>query len=142
IIMQGLLVAGATLLLVRRFRAPFGSITFVLTGFALAMAVQSDFYFYAIGAFVVGLFVDTLIAVLGDRARDRVPYHGIGFTVALLFTAAFEATTVHTGGGSAWVWNLLLGAPMLAGSAGLLLAFCFLPGLDQVVPASPTGGAA
>jgi hypothetical protein len=132
IIIQSILIAGGVLLLVRRWRIPFGALTLVLTFFALAMALQSDFYTYAIGAFATGLLADIAVAVFGDRMRHGFGYNALGFMVPLLFTAFFQLVTIQTGGGaSGWVWNLLLGAPLLAGASGLFLAFCFDSPLER-----------
>jgi Tol biopolymer transport system component len=135
IILEGVLVAGGTLLLVRRWRMPLGAITFLLTGFALAMAVESDFYLYAIAGLVTGLASDVAIAALRDRIRSGVAFRALGFAVPAAFTALYLAISVYAGGGTSWVWNLLLGAPVLAGIGGLLLAFCFDSPLDAPVPA-------
>jgi WD40 repeat protein len=126
LIIEAILVAGAVLLLVRRWNVPLGALTLVLTGFALAMAVQSDFYLYAIAGLVTGIAADVAVATLHERLREGSAYYALGFCVPALFTALFLIITVESGGGkSGWVWNLLLGAPLLAGAAGLFLAYCF-----------------
>ncbi|MFY9665604.1 MAG: hypothetical protein WAK19_14270 [Candidatus Cybelea sp.] len=126
LILEGILVAGAVLLLVRRWNVPFGALTLLLTCFALAMAVQTDFYIYAIAGFITGLLADVSVATLRGRARGGIGYYALGFGVPTLFTALFLVITVQNAGWhSGWVWNLLLGAPLLAGAAGLFLAYCF-----------------
>jgi hypothetical protein len=126
LIIEGILVAGAVLLLVRRWNVPLGALTLLLTGFALAMAVQTDFYVYAIAGLVTGVAADVAVATLHERLRGGSAYYALGFGVPTLFTALFLIITVESAGGkSGWVWNLLLGAPLLAGAAGLFLAYCF-----------------
>ncbi|MGB8965718.1 MAG: hypothetical protein WCB99_08770 [Candidatus Cybelea sp.] len=135
LILEGILVAGAVLLLVRRWNVPFGALTLVLTWFSLAMAVQTDLYVYAIAGFITGVAADVAVATLRERLRAGGPYYAMGFGVPTLFTALFLIVTVQTAGGkSGWVWNLLLGAPLLAGAAGLFLAYCFDSPIEKASP--------
>ena len=142
LILQGIVIAGAALLVVRRFAVPFGSLTFMLTAFALAMALQSDFYVYAIGAAVTGVLADAAIAIYKDRLRGGLGFYALGFLLPLVFTALFQIVTVRSGGGkSGWEWNLLLGAPLLAGIAGVMIALCFDSPLERTGdPATPANG--
>jgi hypothetical protein len=116
LMLQAILLAGGVLLLVRRWNVPIGAMTLVLTCFALSMAVQTDLYIYAIAGIVTGLAADIAIAVLRDRIRGGRFFYILGFAVPALFTSLYLIITVQAAGGqSSWVWNLLLGAPMLAG---------------------------
>jgi hypothetical protein len=141
LILEGILIAGGVLLLVRRWNVPAGALTLVLTFFSLSMAVQTDLYLYAIAGFVTGLGADIAVATLRERLREGRYYHALGFGVPTLFTGMFLIATVQAAGGhSGWVWNLLLGAPLLAGAAGLFLAYCFDSPLEAVTaPAVDTG---
>ena len=126
------------MLLVRRWNVPAGALTLMLTLFALSMAVQTDLYIYAIAGFVTGLAADIAVAVLHDRIRAGRFFYILGFAVPALFTSLYLITTVQAAGGqSGWVWNLLLGAPMLAGTAGLFLAYCFDSPLEPMSIPSP-----
>ncbi len=139
IMLQGILIAGGVLLLVRRWNVPIGALTMMLTFFALSMAVQTDLYIYAIAGFVTGLAADIAVALLHDRIRAGRLFYVLGFAVPALFTSLYLIITVQAAGGqSGWVWNLLLGAPMLAGTAGLFLAYCFDSPL-QVASVSGSG---
>jgi hypothetical protein len=136
LILEGILVAGAVLLLVRRWNVPLGALTLLLTGFALAMAVETDLYIYAIAGLVTGVVADVAVATLHERLRAGRAYHALGFGVPALFTALFLIITVESAGGkSGWVWNLLLGAPLLAGAAGVFLAYCFDSPIEAPKPA-------
>jgi hypothetical protein len=107
----------------------------MLTWFSLAMAVQTDLYIYAIAGFITGVAADVAVATLRKRLRAGGPYYAMGFGVPTLFTALFLIVTVQTAGGkSGWVWNLLLGAPLLAGAAGLFLAYCFDSPIEKASP--------
>jgi hypothetical protein len=134
IIIEGIMLVAASLLLVRRWRLPFGALTLLLTLFALAMAVESDFYTYAIGAFATGLCADCAVVWYKDRIRAGRGLYAFGFLLPLLFTALFEVVSVQTFHGTGWTWNLLLGAPILAGAGGLFLAFC----IDSPLEVSPS----
>jgi hypothetical protein len=137
LIVEGILIAGGVLLLVRRWNVPPGALTLMLTGFCLAMAVQTDMYFYAIAGLATGLAADAAALVLRERLRSGAPYYALGFGVPFLFTALFLIVTVQAAGGrSGWVWNLLLGAPLLAGAAGLFLAYCFDSPLEVSQPST------
>lgn len=125
LIIQSIVLSAGALLLVRRWRMPPGSLTFLLTLFALAMAVQTDFYMFAIGAFVTGVLADAAVFIVKDRIRSGRAFYALGLLMPLIFTVLFQIAAVQTFHGSAWAWNLLLGAPLLSGAAGLLVAFCF-----------------
>jgi hypothetical protein len=130
-ILEAAVLAGAMLALIRRFRVPFGTFALMFGAYALAMALQSDFYVYAIGGFVAGLVADVIVAMLGERARSGVGFYTLGALVPLLFTAFFEITTAQVNGGNGWIWNLTSGAPLLAAAAGLFIAFCYDTPLGQ-----------
>ena len=131
IILEAAVLAGAMLALLRRFRVPFGTFALMFGAYALAMALQSDFYMYAIGGFVAGLAADVIIAMLGEKARSGIAFYTLGALIPLLFTAFFEVTTAQVNGGNGWIWNLTSGAPLLSAAAGLFIAFCFDSPLGQ-----------
>jgi hypothetical protein len=135
-ILEAAILAGAMLALIRRFRMPFGAFSLMFAAFALAMALQSDFYAYAIGALFTGLIADTVVGVLGERARSGTGFYALGALVPLLFTLFFEITTASVNGGQGWAFNLSSGAPLLAGAAGLFIAFCFDSPLERRLTAS------
>lgn len=125
LLLQAVAVAGALLPLVRRWPLPAGACTVVLTAFALAMAVESDYYYYALPALATGVAADLGIRLGGERIRSGPGFYSFGFALPAVFNAFYLVTTVRAGGGSsAWPWNLLLGAPLLAGAIGAFVAFC------------------
>jgi WD40-like Beta Propeller Repeat len=139
LIVEGILLAGGVLLLVRRWNVPIGSIALLLTFFSLAMAAQTDLYLYAVAGLVTGLCVDIAVAILRERLRSGRLYHALGFGVPFVFTSLFLIITVQSSGGqSGWIWNLLLGAPLLAGAAGLFLAYCFDSPLESMTIGVPS----
>ena len=137
LIIQSIVMVSAVLLLLRRWNPPIGAITLVLTCFSLAMAMQSDFYPFAIGAAICGILADAAIFFYRERIRSGIGFYALGAMIPLLFTAFFETITVQVLGGTGWTSNLLVGAPAIAGIAGLLIAFCFAPPLEpRSAPAS------
>lgn len=130
-ILEAVVLAGAMLALIRRFRVPFGTFALMFGAYALAMAMQSDFYVYAIGSFTAGLLADVVVAVLGEKAREGIGFYVGGALIPLLFTAFFEITTAQINGGDGWIFNLTSGAPLLAAAAGLFVAFCFDSPLER-----------
>ena len=98
-LLQGILLAGGVLLLVRRWNVPLGALTLMLTFFALSMAVQTDLYVYAIAGFLTGLAADIAVAVLRDRIRGGRFFYVLGFAVPALFTSLYLIITVQGAGG-------------------------------------------
>ncbi len=133
-LLQAVLLTGVLLVAVRRWRVPTGTFTVVLTLFALAMAAQTDAYYDAVGALVTGLLADAALAVYRERLRSGVGFYAFAFALpTVFFTTYLIATIVAGGAGTAWEPNMLLGSPLLAGVAGLLVAFCYEPPLPQAV---------
>jgi hypothetical protein len=130
LLLQTLLTMAFLLLIVRRWRAPFGAMTFVLVFNALAMVIVSDQYFLLWGVLVVGIIADIALALLGARTTDGVSFYGFAFGTAMLLAAAYE-TSVAWHAGLGWPPNIILGAPVIAGVAGLLLAYAFRSPLAQ-----------
>jgi hypothetical protein len=128
-IIESIVVTGIALLLIRRWRMPFGAMTFLFGIFAIAMAFQSDLFYEIIAAVVTGLLADAAIAILGGRARAGVGFYALGFGIpAILFTLYLIIARL-TLGALGWPPNLIAGSPFIAGFAGLLIAFCFAPPL-------------
>jgi hypothetical protein len=136
-LLQAVLIAGVLLIAIRRWRVPFGTFTVVLTLFALAMAAQTDAYYNAIGGLVTGLLADGALAIYRDRLRSGLAFYTFAFLLpTVFFTTYLVATIVAGGNGTAWEPNMLLGSPLLAGVAGLLVAFCYEPPLPEAAKAT------
>ena len=123
-LLQAIVVAGALLMLVRRWRMPFGALTTVLVLFALALATQNDDYFAIPAALVAGLAADMFVASRGEAARSGVGLYVIGFGVPLVLTASY-VVAVALARGLGWPPNIAIGSPFIAGVAGLLVAFAY-----------------
>lgn len=130
-IIQAVILAGIALFLIRRWRMPFGAITLLLLLFATALAFQSDLFITIVPATVVGLLADFAIASLGERARAGPGFYALGFALPALLFAAYEITEKLSSGALGWPPNMIVGSPIIAGFAGLLVAFCFQPPIDN-----------
>jgi hypothetical protein len=129
-IIEAIAVTGIALMLIRRWRVPFGALTFVFGIFAIAMAFQSDLYYEIFAAVFTGLLADAAIAMLGERVRAGLGFYALGFGMpAVLFTLYLVVAQLTLPGGLGWPPNLVAGSPFIAGFAGLLIAFCFAPPL-------------
>ncbi len=125
-LIEAIVVAGIALLLIRRWRMPFGAMTFLLGFFAIAMAFQSNLFWEIVAALVTGLLADVAIAILGERARNGLGFYALGFAIpAVLFALYLVIAKLTLPGGLGWPPNMIAGSPFIAGFAGLLIAFCF-----------------
>jgi hypothetical protein len=130
VLVESLTVAGIALLLIRRWRLPFGAMTFLLSCYGIALALQSDLYYEIAAAVITGLLADTAIQFLGERARNGFGFYALGFAIpAVLFMLYLVIARLTLPGGLGWPPNLIFGSPIIAGFAGMLIAFCFSPPL-------------
>jgi len=140
-LIQAVLLTGILLIAVRRWRLPFGAFTIVLTIFALAMATQTDAYYDGAAALLTGLLADGAIALYGSRVRTGTGFYAFAFALPAVFFATYLVSTIVAGdSGTAWPPEMLISSPLLAGVAGLLVAFCYqppLPGSAQSSNQSP-----
>jgi Tol biopolymer transport system component len=131
VLIQSIVVVGAVLLIVRRWRAPIGAITAVMAYFGISMALQNDDYFGVLAATSAGILADAIVAVLGERARSGVPLYAIGFLLPFALTVLY-VVFLGVQRGIGWPPNMVYGSPFIAGFAGLLVAFAF----DAPLPSS------
>jgi hypothetical protein len=130
-VIQSVTLCGLLLLCIRRWRVPVGALTLVLTCYAIALATQEDLYFAILPAAATGLLIDAILAFMGDRARHGVGFYAVAFALPALFFATYEVAAIAAGGGPGWPPNMLFGSPIIAGFAGLLVAFCYEPPLPE-----------
>lgn len=128
-LVESIVVSGIALLLIRRWRMPFGALTFLLTLFAIAMAFQSDLYWQILAALVTGVLADVAIVLLGERARTGFGFYALAFGIPAVLFAFYLVVAKLAYGGLGWPPNMIAGSPFIAGFAGLLIAFCFAPPL-------------
>lgn len=133
-IIEAIVMSGISLLLIRRWRMPFGAMTFLFGLFAIAMAFQSDLFAEILAAVFTGLATDVAIAILGERARAGLGFYALGFGIPFVLFAAYLIVARIALHGLGWPPNMIAGSPFLAGFAGLLIAFCYAPPLPNRAP--------
>ncbi|WP_206060865.1 hypothetical protein [Nonomuraea basaltis] len=117
------------LLVVRRWRLPFGSVTLMYAVAVLMPGAQTEFENVSILLAVVaaGVVSDLLIRWLRPSAARRNAYWAFAGLSALATWALYIGFASATGGGLPAVPELWTGAPIVAGLLGLVLGALFLP---------------
>jgi hypothetical protein len=128
VLATNLLLVAPILLVLRRWRPPFGSATLLFTTVAFGTAVTEEFAFgeVVIAALVGGLVADWLIA-RWSRERDRTRAHRlVAATVPLaLWGPYFLVLQVRHG--VAWPAELWTGSILFASLSGLALSLLMMP---------------
>ncbi|HLI94759.1 MAG TPA: hypothetical protein VKT72_01595 [Candidatus Baltobacteraceae bacterium] len=133
IIISSLITMGLVLLLLRRWRMPLGAFTLLLGLNGIALATQSDTYWDIPAALATGILADLLVAVLKERVRSGNAFYAFAFIVPFAMTVFYIASVRLNDGSLGWPPNMIIGAPFIAGFAGLLVSFCYAPPLPQAV---------
>lgn len=129
VLIQAVLMAGIVLFLVKGWPLPLGSLTLIFTLNAFLMAVLGDHYTLIIPAFVAGIIADLLCAYLKPSVRFNARFYTFAFVVPVVYNMLFFLTVQLTWGMD-WTIHLWLGAVVIAGIIGLLVALLFAqPGL-------------
>lgn len=135
-ILSSAILMGVLLLFVRRWRTPAGAMTVLLGVYGLAMNTQSDLYFLLPAAIITGVLADVYLLTLNERARSGALLYIFAFAVPAVLFALYEYSVAATSG-FGWPFDLMSGSPLIAGFAGLLVAFCYAPPLNEAsAPAS------
>ena len=128
ILVTSLILVGAVLLAVRRFRLPFGAITLLFALASLLTAALSNVSFggSVIAAVAAGLVCDTLIARLRPSAERTTACRAVAFCTAAAFAAGYviALAVLH---GQGLPFDLGLGTIGLTGIAGLALSAIAMP---------------
>lgn len=120
------ILMGGLLLLIGRWRLPFGWVTLVLGGVALAMSALNDIRESVWLALVVGLIIDALYALLRPTRARAGRLRLFAFAVpATLFAGFFFLLNLY--GLLNWVIHLWAGVIFLTGAVGVLLSFLLVP---------------
>ena len=135
IIISSLVTIVLIQMLVRRWRMPLGAMTVLLGLYALALATQADTYWDIPGLLLTGIIADALLAMLKDRARSGNGFYTFSFIVPFVMCTAYVASVRMHDGILGWPPNMIIGAPFIAGIAGLVMSFCFDPPLAATAPA-------
>jgi hypothetical protein len=120
------ILMGGLLLLLGRWRLPFGWVTLLLGGVALAMSALNDTRQSIWLALIVGLMADTLYALLRPTRARAARLRLFAFAVpATLFAGFFFVLNLY--GLLDWVIHLWAGVIFLTGAVGALLSFLLVP---------------
>lgn len=127
ILLYAAILMGVLLLLIRRWRPPFGAVTLILTvttGLISVMAYQFQWIGLAI---VVGLIADGLIHVLRPSPARTLQFRAFGFAVPVILYLFYFLGTLIRFGGIWWTIHMWLGVCFMAGVIGLLLSYLAIP---------------
>ncbi len=138
ILLQSAILMGFVLLIVRRFKLPFGSLMLLLTfNTALVVLMRDNAYTdqnIATGALpmigvalLAGLAGDVLIAWLNPSVERPAAFRTFAFVFPFILYALYFGALALFGGGIAWTIHLWAGAIVLAGVVGFLLSYAFIP---------------
>ena len=131
-IITTLILLGPTLLLLRRWRAPFGSVTLIYLAFGLLVNIMTEYkdIVLIIPLIVTGVAVDMLQQRLGqERADGRVTLGGIRIVgtaaAAVLWISYYAVLALDKGIG--WEPTLWVGALFVGTMTGFGVAFLIAP---------------
>lgn len=120
------LLMGIILSVLRRWRLPVGTLTFMFTVNVALMGVMADELMGVPAAVLSGLLGDILLLRLrptGQRPNQfRLFAFLLPFILYILYVISVEITA-----DSWWTTHMLTGLPVLAGTAGFLLSYLVLP---------------
>jgi hypothetical protein len=126
ILFQSSLLTGCILLLVQRWRPPFGSLT-LLCGLNMAMmTVFRDEYRLLPVGILTGLAADGLIRQLRPGRDHRRELRAFAFAIPLICYGLYFAILALSEG-LGWSIHLWLGSWLLAGVSGLLVSILVVP---------------
>lgn len=126
ILVQTVLLMGVVLVVMGRWRLPFGGFTLVLTlSSLLTVAVHETFRLLPVGL-LSGLAADLLYAWLRPAPGRPRALRVFAFTVPAIFYALYFAALALTGG-IWWAVHLWTGDILLAGISGWLLSYLMVP---------------
>lgn len=125
-LVQPALMMGVLLLMLRRWRVPFGSVALVLTLNTALLSVLHDTYALLPAAAIAGLLGDLLLARFQPIYERPFGLRLFAFALPALLSTLYFLTLVLTVG-IVWQVHMWGGAIVLAGVVGLLLSHLTLP---------------
>lgn len=121
ILFQSALMMGIVLLLVRRWRLPFGAITLIVGLTSLLLATNTDLYPYVPGAVIASVIADILLQWLKPTGETPGRFYLFAFLVPVIFYTLYFTGIAVTSTGIAWTVHIWLGAIAMAGIVGLFV---------------------
>jgi hypothetical protein len=130
ILVQTNILMGLVLLIVRRWTLPFGAFTLIiLASTALGVSVHEDFYLLP-AALLTGLVIDVLYWLLEPAEVRPSALRLFAFLVPAAFYT-FYFITLSLNHSLWWSVHLWAGAITLAGIAGWLVSYAYLPPMAE-----------
>jgi hypothetical protein len=131
VLVQALLLYGALLLALSRWRLPFGAATFVFGVNALFGSFAHDVYASILVALAGGLITDALIAALDPSPRRPAALRTFAFLAPVGLYAIYFAVLARVAG-LWWSVPMWSGAIVLAGAMVLLLTLLVAPARQEL----------
>jgi Tol biopolymer transport system component len=132
ILLQAALLMGCVLLLVRRWKLPFGTMTLIFTITSVLISFMQDQYFLLPGVVLAGIIADLLLWWLKPAAIRPLELRLFAFFVPLVFYSLYFLTLLLAVG-IGWSVHLWGGVIVLTGVVGLLLSYLMVPPLTPIV---------
>jgi hypothetical protein len=126
VLVQSTLTAGMLLMLTRRWKLPFGAVTFVLSLSTAGMGYMFDTLYLVPAAVITGLIADVMLIRIESHSKHGMLLRSLAGIVPGTFTLLYMAT-IAVVEGLAWSNYLWTGAVVMAGVAGYLLSLVVIP---------------
>ena len=123
------LLMGIVLPVMRRWRLPVGTLTFMLTVNIALMGIMRDELMGVPTAVLTGIFGDILLLWLRPSPRRPTQFRLFAFLLPFILYVLY-VVIVEITADSWWTIHMLAGLPVLAGIVGFLLSFLVLPPLS------------
>lgn len=128
VLVQAALVMGVTLLAIKQWRLPFGSMLLMFGLSGALMTVFSDRFGLIPYLLAAGFLIDILLWTIRPTAEPehKTRYYLFAFLAPLVYFGLYFLA-VHQSGGIGWTMHLWLGSIIVSGLIGVLLALLLLP---------------
>ena len=123
------LLMGLLLPVLRRWRLPAGSLTFIFTVNVALMGVMRDELIGVPAAVLTGILGDILLHWLRPTSQRPTQFRLFAFLLPFTLYMLY-IVTVELSADSWWAIHMLTGLPILAGTVGFLLSYLVLPPLS------------
>jgi hypothetical protein len=138
VLVTNLLMLAPILLVLRRWRLPFGSVTFVFGVVSAAMAALTTFAlgWTVVAALVGGLVADTILAAYEPDAHNAYGYRLMASLAPLAMWSAYFLI-LSFAYGIRWPFDLWIGTTGIAAISGLLLSYVAIAPVVGTAPTAP-----
>lgn len=131
--LQSAILMGVTLLLMRRWSLPFGSLTVLYTINIFLIAYMRDLHLttgilpLVLVALATGLVADLMVQFFKPSPANRLAFRVFAFAVPVVLYGLYFLALVVAGGGIWWTNPTWTGSIFLGAIAGLLTSYLVLP---------------